>query len=95
MADFFDKVRERVSAGLTTVTTKSRVAVETMRLRRQLRRLATEKHEALVQFGTRVYQEMGQRGHVEQEGLREAVRRVQELDRASEDLEKEIARLEA
>jgi double zinc ribbon protein len=95
MADFFDKLREQVSAGITTVTTKSHVAVETTRLRRQMRRIAKEKQAALAQFGTRAYEEIGLRGHLEQGVLQEAVKRLQELDRASEDLEKEIARLEA
>ena len=95
MADFFDKLKEQVSAGITTVTTKSRMVVETTRLRRQMRRLAQEKKEALTQLGTRAYQEMCQRGHWEQEGMQEAVTRIQELDRSIEDLGKEITRLEA
>ena len=95
MADFFDKLKEQVSAGITTVTTKSRVVVETTRLRRQMRRLAKEKKEALAQLGTRAYQEMCQRGHWEQEGMQEAVTRIQELDRSTEALEKEMTRLEA
>jgi predicted phage gp36 major capsid-like protein len=95
MADFFDKLKEQVSAGITTVTTKSRVVVETTRLRRQMRRLAQEKKEALAQLGTRAYQELRQRGHWEQEGMQEAVNRIQELDRSTEALEKEITRLEA
>jgi len=95
MADFFDKLKEQVSAGITTVTTKSRVVVETTRLRRQIHRIAKEKKEALAQLGTRAYQEMCQRGRLDQEGMQDAVTRIQELDRSTEDLEKEITRLEA
>src|SRR5258705_6070160 len=95
MADFFDKLKEQVRAGITTVTTKSRVVVETTRLRRQIHRRAKEKNEALAQLGTRAYQEMCQRGHLEQEGMQDAVTRIQELDRSTEALEKEITRLEA
>jgi len=95
MADFFGRLKEQVSAGITTVTTKSRVAVETTRLRRQMRRRAQEKREALTQFGTRVYQEMCQHGHVEPEGLHEAVTRLQALDHSLEELGKEMTRLEA
>ena len=43
MADFFVKLKEQIGAGITTVTTKSRVAVETTRLRRQMRKLVQEK----------------------------------------------------
>ena len=60
-----------------------------------MRRIAKEKKEALAQLGTRAYQEMCQRGHLDQEGMQEAVTRIQELDRSTEALEKEITRLEA
>src|ERR1043165_5351848 len=95
MADFFDRLKEQVSAGITTVTTKSRVAVETTRLRRQIRRRAKEKKEALTQLGAQVYQGLGQRGHLDQAGLHEAVTRIQELDHSIEELGQEITRLEA
>jgi|SoiMethySBSTD1v2_1073268.scaffolds.fasta_scaffold571712_1 ribosomal protein L40E len=95
MADFFDKLKEQVTAGLTTVTTKSRVAVETTRLRSQIRRIAKEKREALAQLGTRAYQEICERGHLEQDRIQEAVQRIQALDHSIKDLEKEITRLEA
>ena len=95
MADFFDKLKEQVTVGITTVTTKSRVAVETTRLRSQIRRIAKEKREALAQLGTRAYQEICERGHLEQDRIQEAVQRIQALDHSSKDLEKEITRLEA
>ena len=95
MADFLDKLKEQVTAGITTVTTKSRVAVETTRLRSQIRRIAKEKREALAQLGTRAYQEICERGHLEQDRIQEAVQRIQTLDHSIKDLEKEITRLEA
>jgi hypothetical protein len=95
MADFLDKLKEQVTAGITTVTTKSRVAVETTRLRSQMRRIAKEKREALAQLGTRAYQEICERGHLEQGSIQEVVRRLQALDRSMKELEQEIRRLEA
>src|SRR5262245_21287798 len=95
MADFLDKLKEQVTAGITTVTTKSRVAVETTRLRSQIRRIAKEKREALAQLGTQAYQEVCERGHVEQDSIQEAVRRIQALDHSRKELEQEIRRLEA
>ena len=95
MADLVNRLREQVSAGITTVTTKSRVALETTRLRRQIRRIATEKKEALAQLGTRAYQEMCQRGQLDHDGMQDAVKRIQELDRSMEEFEKEITRLGA
>jgi len=93
MADFFTRFREQVNAGITTLTTKSRVVVETTRLRSQIRKLAKEKTDALTQLGTQVYQEICQRGHLEQEGRQEAIKPIQELDRALEHLRQEITRL--
>lgn len=95
MPDFFDKLREQIDAGLTKVTTKSRVTVETTRLRVQIRGIAKEKEEALARLGTRVYQEMSRNGQLNQEGVQQDVKRIQELDRSIEDLQKEIDRLEA
>ena len=95
MADFFVKLKEQMSAGITTVATKSRVAVETTRLRRQMRKLLQEKKEALARLGARAYQEIDQRGQVDPAGLRDAVERIQELDRSLEELGKEITRLAA
>ena len=95
MADFFDKLREQIDAGLTKVTTKSRVTLETTRLRGQIRRIAKEKEEALVRLGTRVYQEISQNGQLNLEGIQEEVKRIQEMDHSIEDLQKEIDRLEA
>jgi DNA-directed RNA polymerase subunit RPC12/RpoP len=95
MPDFFDKLREQIDAGLTKVTTKSRVTVETTRLRTQIRGIAKEKEEALARLGARVYQEMSQDGQLNQEGVQQDVKRIQEMDRSIEDLQKEIARLEA
>jgi hypothetical protein len=95
MTDFFVRLKEQVGAGITTVTTKSRVAVETTRLRRQMRKLAQEKKETLAQLGARAYQEIGQRRQLDPEGMRDAIARIQELDRSIEDLGKEMTRLAA
>jgi hypothetical protein len=95
MRDFFARVRKQLGGGLTKATTKSRVALETVRLRRQIHKIAKEKEEALAQLGAQVYTEVCQRGHVEQGGLSDAVNRIQEMDRAIEALQQEIARLEA
>src|SRR4030095_14250384 len=94
MADFLDKLKEQFTAGITTVTTKSRVAVETTRLRSQIRKIAKEKREALAQLGTQAYQEICQRGHLEQDRIQEAVTRLQTLDHSMKELEQEITRLE-
>src|SRR4029453_3562878 len=64
-------------------------------LRSQIRRIAKEKREALAQLGTRAYQEICERGHLEPGSIQEAVQRIQALDHSITDLEKEITRLEA
>jgi hypothetical protein len=90
MANFLDRLKEQVEAGITTVTTKSRAAVDTARLRRQMGKIAQEKKAALAQLGARAYEELGQRGHVDPDGMREAVARLQALDRAMEELRQEM-----
>lgn len=95
MPDFFDKLREQIDAGLTKVTTKSRVTLETTRLGGQIRRIAKEKEESLARLGARVYQELSRDGHLNQEEIQQEVKRIQEMDRSIEDLQKEITRLEA
>jgi len=95
MADLFIRLKEQIGAGLTTVTTKSHAVVETTRLRRQMRKIAQEKKAALAQLGARAYQELGQRGHVDEEGMRDTVARIQALDHSMEERRQEVTRLEA
>ena len=95
MRDFMARVREPLAAGLTKATTKSRVVLDTVRLRRQMRTLAKEKERALAQLGVHVYTTVCQHGEVEQGEVAAAVARLQERDRAIAALQQEIARLEA
>ena len=95
MADLFDKVREQISAGLTKVTTKSHVTVETTRLGGQIRRVTKEKEEALFRLGSRVYHEMSTNDQLNLEVAQEEVKRIQAMDQEIADLQKEIGRLEA
>jgi hypothetical protein len=95
MRDFLARVSELLAAGLTKATTKSRVALDTVRLRRQLRTLAKEKKQALAQLGVQVYPAVCQRGQAEQEEVSAAVARLQERDRAIATLQQEIRRLAA
>jgi Double zinc ribbon len=95
MRDLWARVSEPLAAGLTKATTKSQVALETVRLRRQLRTLAKEKEQALAQLGVQVYTAVCQRGQVEQGEVSAAVTRLQERDRAIAALQQEITRLAA
>jgi DNA-directed RNA polymerase subunit RPC12/RpoP len=95
MRNFFAKVREPLAAGLTKATTKSRVVLDTVRLRRQMHTLAKEKEQALAQLGVQVYTAVCQRGEVEQGEVSAAVSRLQERDRTIAALQQEITRLEA
>ena len=95
MTNFLDRLKEQIEASITAVTTRSRAAVDTARLRRQLGKIAREKKEALAQLGARAYEEMSQRGHVDPDGLRDAVARLQALDRAMAELRQEMTRVAA
>lgn len=94
MPDFFDKMREQINAGLTKVTTKSRVTVETTRLGGQIRRITKDKEEALLRLGTQAYQEISANGQLHVEAVQEDLKRIQAMDREIVDLQKEIERLE-
>ena len=95
MPEFFDKMREQINAGLTKVTTKSRVTVETTRLGGQIRRITKEKEEALLRLGSLVYQEMSAKGQLNLEVIQEETERIQAMDQEIASLQQEIDRLEA
>lgn len=76
MPDLFDKIRGQIDAGITKVTTKSRVTVETTRLTGQIRRISKEKEDALLRLGAQVYKEMSDRGQLSLEGVQREIKRV-------------------
>jgi predicted RNA-binding Zn-ribbon protein involved in translation (DUF1610 family) len=93
--NLFDKIRGQIDAGITKVTTKSRVTVETTRLAGQIRRITKEKEEALLRLGSRVYKEMSNSGQLSLEEVQREIKRVQAMDQEITNLQQEIDRLEA
>lgn len=55
MVDFFDKVREGIGKGITTVSVKSKEMVETTKLKGQVGTLQEQKRSALEEMGNIVY----------------------------------------
>jgi hypothetical protein len=55
MKDFFDKIKDKVDEGISSITTKSKETIELAKLRSQLRQLEKEKEEKLKDLGRLVY----------------------------------------
>lgn len=55
MADFLDKLKRGIDKGVTTVTVKSKEALETTQLRSQVKDLQEEKQRGLEELGNIVY----------------------------------------
>lgn len=55
MADFFDKVKQGINRGVTTVSVKSREVLDTTMLKSQIDTLNKQKKEALEALGNVVY----------------------------------------
>lgn len=55
MSDFLDKLKKQIDKGVTTVTVKSKEALETTQLRSQVKSLQEEKQRGLEELGNIVY----------------------------------------
>lgn len=55
MADFFDKLRQGVEKGVTTVSVKSKEMIEVTKLNSQIAEILKQKKEALGELGNIVY----------------------------------------
>lgn len=56
MADFFDKIKDSLDKGITTVSVKSRQLIETQKIRSQIDALQRQKKTALEELGMSLYQ---------------------------------------
>ncbi|HEV2352243.1 MAG TPA: zinc ribbon domain-containing protein [Terriglobia bacterium] len=55
MGNFFDKVKQGVGKGVTTVSVKSKEMLETSKLKSQIADIQKQKREALEELGNIVY----------------------------------------
>ena len=95
MADFLDKLKRGIDKGVTTVTVKSKEALETTQLRSQVKDLQEEKQRGLEELGSIVYTLYVQ-GKLETEGerVRAKCATLAALDQKIRDKEDEIRQVQ-
>lgn len=92
MKEFFDKVKDKVDAGISTITTKSKETIELAKLRSQMRQLEKEKDEKLKEFGRLVY-DMVRRDAYNEQKIKEYCPIIGEIDRQLVAVETEIKKI--
>lgn len=80
MADFFDKLKDKLDEGISTLSAKSKGAIELSRLRNQLRILEKEKDDRLRDLGRLVY-DMVRLDKYHPQEVREFCLKIGEVDR--------------
>lgn len=92
MDNFFDSLKEKVDQGITTITTKSKEALELAKLRTQLKKLEEKKEEELKAMGNLAYHLLNI-NKLEQEKFREAHASLKEIDAKITSIKEEIKKV--
>ena len=79
MADFFDKVKQGVGKGITTVSVKSKEMLEVSKLNSQIADVQKQKQDALEELGNIVHT-MLSKGALDEERLRAKSATISALD---------------
>ncbi len=93
MKDFFERVKDKVDEGISTITTKSKEALELAKLRSQMRQLEKDKEEKISALGRLVY-DMARMDAYSEEKINQFCQRLRETDRQLVLTETEIRRLQ-
>jgi hypothetical protein len=94
VADFFDKVKQGLAKGATTVSVKSKEALETSKLKSQVADIQKQKREALEELGNVVYT-MFLKGPFDEERLRAKSAAIAALDDQIKQKENELMEIHA
>lgn len=94
MADFFDKVKQGVGKGVTTVSVKSKEMLESSKLKSQIAEIQKQKREALEELGNIVYT-MHLKDAFDEERLRTKSAAIASLDEQIKQKENELAETHA
>jgi ribosomal protein L40E len=89
MADFFEKVKQSVGKGLTTVSVKSKEMLETTKIKGKIGTLQEQKKSALEELGNIVYT-MFLKGSLDEERIKGKCEAIRGLDNQIEEKEKEL-----
>lgn len=94
VADFFDKVKQGINKGVTTVSVRSKEALDTTKLKTQIDMLHVQKKERIEELGNVVYV-MHLRGGFDEERFRAKCREIEGVDGQIKDKEAEMAQVRA
>jgi NADH pyrophosphatase NudC (nudix superfamily) len=94
MADFFDKLKQGVGKGVTTVSVKSREMLDISRLKSQIVEVQQQKREALEELGNIVHTMLA-KGVLDEERLRTKNTAITALDEQIKQKESELTEIHA
>jgi NADH pyrophosphatase NudC (nudix superfamily) len=89
VADFFEKVKQRIDKGVTTVSVRSKEALEATRVKSQMSELQKRRTEALEELGNIVYTQFA-KNQPDDERVRKRCSAIAELDRQIREKEEEL-----
>ena len=92
MADFFDKVKQGVGKGITTVSVKSREMVETTRVKGQIATFQGQRKIAMEELGNIVYT-MFIKGSIEEGRIKEKCDAIVAIDKQIKEKEEELTQI--
>ncbi len=93
MADFFDKVKQGISKGVTNVTVKSKEMLEVTKLKSQISTLQEQKSHRLEELGNIVYT-MLLKASIDESRIKDKGSAIQKIDNQIETLENEIVQVQ-
>ena len=95
MAEFFDKLKQSIDKGITTVSVKSKEMMETQRVKGEIESIRRDKRGILQDLGNIVYA-MFQQGCVfDQEAITAKCRDISDVDARLAEKEKELEQIHA
>jgi len=89
MADFFDKVKQGISRGVTTASVKSKEMLEVTRLKSQIDTVQIQKRGAIEELGNIVYT-MLLKENIDEVRIKDKGTAILKLDSQIKDIENEI-----
>lgn len=92
MKDFFERVKDKVDEGISSITTKSKETIELAKLRSQFRQLEKDKDEKLKELGSLVY-DMVRMDVFNEQKIKQVCPTIGEIDRQLVITETEIRRI--
>ncbi len=94
MVEFFDKLKQGVGKGVSTVSVKSKEVLETTKLKSQIADVQKQKKQALEELGNIVYA-MHLKGSFDEERLRAKSAAITTLDDQIREKEKQLVETDA